>query len=53
MEKRLLEDLVGNNCLQKEGLANYDMYLLAHQQLLWRIQRHEEEITRSGSMMFI
>ena len=36
-----------------EELANYAVRLLARLQLLWRIQRREEETTRSGSVMLI
>ena len=35
------------------GLGNYVVRPLARQQLLWQIQRHEEETTRFGSVMRI
>ena len=35
------------------GLPNYVLRLLARQQLLWRIQRHDEETTRFGLVMRI
>ena len=36
-----------------EELANYVVRPLARQQLLWRIQRREEQTMRSGSVMLI
>ena len=35
------------------GLPNYVLRLLARQQLLWRIQRHDEETARFGLVMRI
>ena len=35
------------------GLPNYVLRHLARQQLLWRIQRHDEETTRFGLVMRI